>query len=162
MDLTTYTHAHQLTDSQRKALKRAENILFKLYKTSRVTDEPVRSPEVLRNMLKLRFAGAEREIFTVIFLDNRHRAIAIEDVFVGTIDSSIVCPRDVLKRALHHNAAALACAHNHPSGVAEPSDTDVRLTRKLVDTMSLCDIRILDHLIIGGTQSTSLAERGLM
>jgi len=83
-------------------------------------------------------------------------------LFTGTIDSAAVYPREIVKRCLNTNAAAVIFAHNHPSGVAEPSDTDVRLTRKLVDALALIDVRVLDHLIIGKGVQTSLAERGLM
>ena len=120
------------------------------------------SPEVVKDYLKVLYAGAEREIFTVLFLNNRDRVIASENMFAGTVDTCQVVPRDILKRALHHNANALILGHNHPSLNPEPSDTDVRLTRKLDDTMGLCDIRILDHVIIGGLESVSLAERGLL
>ena len=97
-----------------------------------------------------------------MFLDNRHRVIEYRELFRGTIDSAAVYPREVVKRCLSSNAAAVIFAHNHPSGVAEPSDTDVRLTRKLIDALALIDVRVLDHLIIGQGVQTSLAERGLM
>lgn len=120
------------------------------------------SPENVRTYLQTRYEGAEAERFDVIFLDNRHGLIAAESLFTGTIDSAAVYPREVVKAALRHNAAALVLAHNHPSGVAEPSDTDVRLTRKLVDALSLVDVRVLDHIVVGNGTTTSLAERGLM
>lgn len=120
------------------------------------------SPEHVRQYFSLHLAGSEHEVFTALFLDNRHRVIEYRELFHGTIDSAAVYPREVVKKCLSCNAAAVIFCHNHPSGVAEPSDTDVRLTRKLVDALALVDVRVLDHLIIGKGVSTSLAERGLM
>ena len=120
------------------------------------------SPEHVRQYLSLHLSGLGHEVFSGLFLDNRHRVIEYRELFTGTIDSAAVYPREVVKRCLSSNAAAVIFAHNHPSGVAEPSDTDVRLTRKLVDALALIDVRVLDHLIIGQGVQTSLAERGLM
>ncbi len=120
------------------------------------------SPEHVRQYLSLHLTGLGHEVFAGLFLDNRHRVIEYRELFRGTIDSAAVYPREVVKRCLSTNAAAVIFAHNHPSGVAEPSDTDVRLTRKLVDALALIDVRVLDHLIIGQGVQTSLAERGLM
>lgn len=124
------------------------------------------SPDAVRKFLVTyyasRFDGAEH--FTVLYLDNRHRLLSAETPFSGTIDSAAVYPREIVKRALHNNAAAVILAHNHPSGVAEPSDTDIRLTRKLGDALGLLDIRVLDHIVIGDNTgcTTSMAERGLI
>lgn len=120
------------------------------------------NPEQVRHYLSLHLAGLGHEVFSGLFLDNRHRVIEYRELFTGTIDSAAVYPREVVKRCLSSNAAAVIFAHNHPSGVAEPSDTDIRLTRKLVDALALIDVRVLDHLIIGQGSQTSLAERGLM
>jgi len=102
------------------------------------------------------------ELFACLFLDNRHRVIRYEPLFRGTIDGASVHPREVLRQALACNAAAVILAHNHPSGIAEPSDADCRITRRLADALSLVDIRVLDHLIIGDGQCVSLARRGLI
>ncbi len=102
----------------------------------------------------------QREVFYVLFLDNQHRMIADEVMFEGTLDSASVYPREVVKRALYHNAAALIFAHNHPSGVAEPSQADRRITRRLIDALNLVDMRVLDHFVIGDGESVSFAERG--
>ncbi len=120
------------------------------------------SPNMVRDYLALHLTGVPHEIFAGLFLDNRHRVLEYKQLSVGTIDSAAVYPREVVKRCLSSNAAAVIFAHNHPSGVAEPSDTDVRLTRKLTDALALIDVRVLDHLIIGQGVQTSLAERGLM
>jgi len=120
------------------------------------------SPALVREYLALQLSGLQQEIFAGLFLDNRHRVLEYQQLSVGTIDSAAVYPREVVKRCLATNAAAVIFAHNHPSGVAEPSDTDVRLTRKLIDALALIDVRVLDHMIIGHGVQTSLAERGLM
>jgi len=120
------------------------------------------SPSLVREYLSLHLSGLEHEVFAGLFLDNRHRVLDYQALSTGTIDSAAVYPREVVKRCLATNAAAVIFAHNHPSGVAEPSDTDVRLTRKLTDALALIDVRVLDHLIIGHGVQTSLAERGLM
>ena len=120
------------------------------------------SPQDVRDYLSLNLAGLQHEVFSALFLDNRHRVIAYQELFRGTIDSAAVYPREVVKLCLSCNAAAVIFAHNHPSGVAEPSDTDVRLTKKLIDALALVDVRVLDHLIVGQGVQTSLAERGLM
>ena len=147
-----------LTPYQATTLRRAAKILESLVRTTDV----VSSPEHVKNLFKAHIGAAEQEIFSVMFVDNRHGLIAIEDMFFGTIDTAAVYPREIIKAALKHNAAALVLAHNHPSFTAEPSDTDVRLTRKLVDALALIDVRVLDHLIVAGPNCTSLAERGLM
>ena len=143
---------------QQQTLRRAENILRSLIRETDV----LASPEDVRTLIRYRIGAKEAEVFVAIWLDNRHRVIDIVDMFHGTIDSAAVYPREVVKAALAHNAAAVVFAHNHPSTVAEPSDTDVRLTRKLVDGLALIDVRVLDHLVVGGPNITSLAERGLM
>lgn len=123
------------------------------------------SPDHVRRLLATWFvandSGAEK--FVGLFLDNRHNLIASRCLFTGTIDSAAVYPREVVKQALQLNAAAIIFAHNHPSGTPEPSDADVRITRKLTDALSLIDVRVLDHIVYGdGTgRMTSLAERGL-
>jgi DNA repair protein RadC len=100
------------------------------------------------------------EVFACLHLDNRHRVIAFEELFRGTIDGASVPPREVVRQALKHNAAALIFAHNHPSGVAEPSDADRRLTTRLKDALALVDIRVLDHFVVGDGEVSSFAERG--
>lgn len=120
------------------------------------------SPGKVRRYLSLQLGGCQHEVFAALFLDNRHRVIVFEQLFRGTIDGAAVYPREVLKHCLAANAAAVIFAHNHPSGVAEPSDADISITRKLCDALALIDVRVLDHLIIGQGVQTSLAERGLM
>lgn len=118
------------------------------------------SPGSARQYLTLKLAKLEREVFTVLFLDNRHRLIADEDMFMGSIAEASIHPREVVKRALQHNAAALIVAHNHPSGCPMASRADIEIIRKLKDALALVDVRLLDHFIIGGTVAASLAEMG--
>jgi DNA repair protein RadC len=120
------------------------------------------SPDATRRYLASQLRDRPQEVFAALFLDNRHRVIAFEELFFGTIDGASVHPREVVRRALSHNAAALILAHNHPSGVAEPSRADESITRRLKDALALVDIRVLDHLIVGDGQMVSLAERGLV
>lgn len=128
-----------------------------------MTDAPVfDSPAVVSDFLKLHFAGQAYESFVVMYLDAQHRLIAIEDLFRGSVAQASVYPREIARRALHHNAVALVVAHNHPSGVAEPSPVDEALTNALKTALSLLDVRVLDHLVIAGSRATSLAQRGLM
>ena len=110
----------------------------------------------------LELATLEREVFYCLYLDNRHRVLKGECCFQGTIDGASVYPREIVKRALQINASALILAHNHPSGWAEPSEADRSITKRLVDALSLVDVRILDHFIIGGAEHFSFAEQGLL
>lgn len=120
------------------------------------------SPCVTRDYLRMHLKKYEHEVFACLFLDNRNRVISFDEMFSGTIDSASVHPREIVKRALKHNAAAVILAHNHPSGVAEPSPSDQMLTQRICEALQLIDVRVLDHFVIGDDVTTSLAERGLM
>lgn len=120
------------------------------------------SPKATTDYLTARLAQREHEVFTLIYLDNRHRLIACQDLFRGTVDGASVHPREVVKEALRHNAAAVILCHNHPSGIAEPSHADALITRRLREALALVDIRVLDHLIVAGGDTLSFAERGLL
>jgi DNA repair protein RadC len=120
------------------------------------------TPQDTREFLRTRLVLREAECFCVIHLDNQHRVIAFEEMFQGTIDGASVHPREVVKSALKHNSAALILAHNHPSGVAEPSQADKDITKRLRDSLALVDIRVLDHFIVGDPEVTSFAERGYL
>lgn len=125
--------------------------------------EPVfSSPAQVKDYLGLRLGGREREVFAVLFLDAQHRLLELEELFHGTLTQTSVYPREVVKRALALNAAAVVLAHNHPSGVAEPSRADEMLTQTLRQALALVDIRVLDHIVVGQGQTVSMAERGLM
>ena len=123
---------------------------------------PLDNPEKAGQLLNAKLRGLPYEVFACVFLDNKHRLIALETLFHGTIDAAAVYPREVVRRAMEHNAAAVILAHNHPSGIAEPSTADHAITRRLVDALGLMDIRVLDHLIIGDGHWTSLAARGAL
>ena len=120
------------------------------------------NPDDTRNFLLAELSGRSYEVFACLYLDNKHRVIKFEELFAGTIDGANVYPREVVKRALLNNAAAVILAHNHPSGVTEPSNADISITKRLVEALSLVEIRVLDHIIIGDGHSVSLAEKGLM
>lgn len=121
------------------------------------------SPRAVREYVATLISQSERELFVVIFVDNRHRLIAAETLFQGTIDGASVHPREVVKQALAHNAAAVILAHNHPSGNPEPSAADEMITARLRDALALIDVRVLDHLIVApGATAVSFAERGLI
>ena len=120
------------------------------------------SPRAVRDYLRLLLAGREHEVFVVLLLDAQHRVIACEELFHGTLTQTSVYPREVVKCTLKHNAAAVIFAHNHPSGVAEPSHADEILTRSLKSALALVDIQVLDHFIVAGTRTMSFAERGLL
>ncbi|HBM3244517.1 TPA: RadC family protein [Klebsiella oxytoca] len=120
------------------------------------------STQAARDWLKLKMAGLEREEFMVLYLNQQNRLIAHETLFAGSISSTEVHPREVVKRALYFNAAAVILAHNHPSGDITPSPADKTITQRLVQALQLVDIRVPDHLIVGGTQTLSFAEHGLL
>jgi DNA repair protein RadC len=120
------------------------------------------SPDAVTDYLKLNIATREHEVFVVMFLDNQHRLIEAQEMFRGTIDAASVYPREVVKEALRLNANAVIFAHNHPSGVPEPSAADRTLTDKLIHALKSVDIRALDHFIIGGMEHYSFASHGLM
>lgn len=125
-----------------------------------VRESSLTRPEDAGRFLLAKLRRYPHEVFACLFLDNKHRVVAFEELFRGTIDGAAVYPREVVRRCLEHNAAALILAHNHPSGVAEPSEADRSITRRLVEAVGLVDVRVLDHLVIGDDHWVSLAERG--
>jgi DNA repair protein RadC len=127
-----------------------------------VRGEPLESPAVTEQYLQSVLRDHPHEVFACLFLDTRHRVIAFEELFHGTIDGATVYPRVVAEKALQHGAAALIAAHNHPSGVSEPSLADQAITRRLKDALALLDIRLLDHFVIGDGRPVSMAARGLL
>jgi len=120
------------------------------------------SPEMTKDYLVAKLAQCESEVFSCIHLDNQHQVIAYEELFYGTIDGASVYPRDVVKSCLQHNSAAVIFAHNHPSGISNPSRADESITKRLKTALETVDIRVLDHIIVGGSGTTSLAEKGLL
>jgi DNA repair protein RadC len=120
------------------------------------------TPAGVKDFVALQLGGRGQEVFAVLFLDSQHRLIVLEEMFAGSLTQTSVYPREVVKAALAHNAGAVILAHNHPSGVAEPSRADEFLTAQLKSALALVDVRVLDHLVVGAGQVVSLAERGLL
>ena len=120
------------------------------------------SPKAVRDYLRLRLHNRAHEVFVGVFLDAQNRVLAVDDLFSGTLMQTSVYPREIVKRALHHNAAAVIFAHNHPSGVAEPSRADETLTATLKRALALVDVNVLDHFVVGADSTMSFAERGLL
>jgi DNA repair protein RadC len=136
----------------------AERTLFEEIEAGPV----IQGADTVKKLLSLRLDGQERELFAALFLDSRHRLIAYEVLFSGTIDSASVYPREIIRECLIRNAAAIVLAHNHPSGLAEPSVADIALTERLKPLLSEMGVRLLDHVIVGRAQVVSMAERGLV
>jgi DNA repair protein RadC len=132
------------------------------FKESLQRGDALTSPDITRAYLSAQLRGYSYEVFACLFLDNQNRVIQLTELFRGTIDAASVYPREVAKQALHHNAAAVIFAHNHPSGISEPSLADKQITERLKQVMALFDIRVLDHFIIGDGEPFSFAEHGLI
>lgn len=132
------------------------------YRTSALIGKALKSPEDSVEFLNESLASYDSEVFGAVFMDARHRVIAFEILFKGTIDGTSVYPREVVKRALELNAAAIILTHNHPSGKAEPSTADERITTRLKNALELIDVRVLDHIIICRDKHVSMAKRGLL
>ncbi|MCF6440083.1 DNA repair protein RadC [Pseudoalteromonas luteoviolacea] len=143
------------TSKLNELLERAAEALAAKYKREGTFTNPTN----VKEFLKLKLGAHDREVFAVMFLDNQHQLIEFEELFFGTIDAASIYPREVVKAALNHNAAAVVFAHNHPSGIAEPSQADRRITQRLVDALKLVDIRVLDHIVVG-EDCVSFAEKG--
>jgi len=124
--------------------------------------EAFQTPGAVKHYLQLQLAHKNHEVFAVLFLDNQNRMLALEELFRGTLSQTSVYPREVVMRALHHQAAAVVLSHNHPSGSVQPSRADEHLTQTLKASLALVDVRVLDHIIVGQGQALSMAEQGLM
>ena len=120
------------------------------------------TPDAVKHYLQLHLAGKPHEVFSVLFLDVQNRLLAMEELFRGTLTQTSVYPREIVLRALHHQAAAVVLAHNHPSGSVQPSRADEALTQTLKAALALVDVRVLDHVIVGAGEALSMAERGFM
>ncbi len=174
--LATFGDLRRLLDADREALCAVEGLgdaswaqlqasleLSRRYLLGRLQrGAPFSSPSAVREFLQLKLRCLPHEVFACLFLDNQHALIAYEELFRGTIDGASVYPREVVKRSLSLNAAAVIFAHNHPSGVAETSQADQRLTQRLKSALGTVDIRVLDHFVIGEGEALSFAERGLL
>jgi DNA repair protein RadC len=149
----------ELNDAERQSVV---TLAMKLLSIKHRAGKTLSSPAETRDFLRLRLAEYRNEVFGCLFLDNRHRIIAVRELFQGTIDGASVHPRVVVQHALEVNAAAMVFFHNHPSGVAEPSRADEMLTRRLKEALALVDVRVLDHFVVSADESVSFAERGLL
>ncbi len=146
--------------SETLVIREALAILDARYQNRQHTTAVFTSPALVRDYLRLRMSGYEREVFAVLLLDSQHRLLSYEELFFGTIDAASVYPREVVKLVLAKNAAAVIFAHNHPSGYAEPSDADRRITERLKTALATIDVSTLDHLVVGHLDVVSFAERG--
>lgn len=133
-----------------------------LSKRLAVTGEAMTSPAMVKNYCQLRLGGHDREVFAVLYLDAQHRLLAFVEEFRGTLTQTSVYPREIVRAALAHNAAAVVLTHNHPSGMTEPSRADEYLTQQLKAALALVDVRVLDHMVVSASGCTSFAERGLL
>lgn len=155
--------AQAYTTNEDRAIKRALKIIAnKLREPGATCDSPWVTGDLIRGYFGLSIAASEREVFAVMFLDNQHRLIEVAELFQGTIDGASVYPREVVKAALSVNAAAVILAHNHPSGSPEPSEADKRITARITHALELVQVRVLDHIIVGGAITLSFAARGLL
>ena len=157
--LNESSHAFTLAPNEQRAIKQAMTILDKHLREPGIA---FTSTQRVRDWLRLKMAGLEREEFMVLYLNQQNQLIGYETLFTGTISSTEVHPREVVERALYFNAAAVIFAHNHPSGEITPSHADKTLTQRLINILQLVDIRVLGHLIVGGRHTFSFAERGLL
>ena len=153
---------HGIGKARLAVLRALPELARRYFEESLPCGEAIRSPADTESFLKARMQHLDHELFCCLYLDNRHRVLRFDELFRGTIDGTSVYPREVVKEALSVNAAAVILAHNHPSGVAEPSQADERITQRLKSALELVDIRLLDHLIVGDGAATSLASRGLL
>jgi len=146
-----------MTEAEQKIVNRAIRILEREIKTRTVV---FTEPAMVKKYLRLQLQECEREQFVILFLDSQHRLIEKEVPFFGTIDAAPIYPRIVVQKALQHNAAAIIVAHNHPSGVAEPSRADRAITERLTQALALVDIKLLDHIVVGAGETVAFSERG--
>jgi DNA repair protein RadC len=137
-------------------------IALRAARTALARGDTLTSPDAVRDYLRLTLSARQNEVFVGLFLDSQHRLISADELFQGTLAQTSVYPREIVKAALGHNAAAVIFAHNHPSGVAEPSRADELLTQSLKAALALIDVRTLDHFVVAGGQVVSFAERGLL
>ena len=153
---------HGIGTARIEILRALPELARRYFEESLPAGQQIRSPADTKSFLLSRMRDLDHELFCCLYLDNRHRVLRFDEMFRGTIDGTSVYPREVVKEALAVNAAAVILAHNHPSGVAEPSQADERITSRLKSALGLVDIRLLDHLIVGDGSATSLASRGMI
>lgn len=160
LNSTENTETEKLPEniSEEDVLYWAEKIVIKRFTRSNY----LTSPEATREFLQIILAKEHRELFIVIFLDNQNGVLGYETLFQGTIDGAAIYPREIVKAVLDNNSASVILAHNHPSGTAMPSEADKRITTRVIQALDTIDVRVLDHLVVGGINIVSFAERGLL
>ncbi|MDF2183069.1 DNA repair protein RadC [Neptuniibacter sp. CAU 1671] len=161
-DKSTFCQAHGLGEAKYAQLQAVLEMARRHLAAALVHEDVMEHPAAVRNYLSSRLRHQSREVFACLFLDNRHRVLRYEELFFGTLTAAAVYPREIARRALQLNAAAVILAHNHPSGVAEPSLADQQITRQIKDALGLLEVRLLDHMVIGEGEAVSLAERGML
>ncbi|MFK8068693.1 MAG: DNA repair protein RadC [Gammaproteobacteria bacterium] len=161
-DQKTFCRAKGLGDAKYTQLQATLELCRRYLRSALDRSESLTSPADTRAFLTAQLRQHPHEVFAALFLDSKHRVIAYEELFRGTIDGASVHPREVVKRTLYHNAAALIFAHNHPSGNTEPSRADQQITQHLKEALQLVDVRVLDHFVVGDGDAVSLAERGML
>ncbi len=160
MDVIALSALDGLGPARSSLLKAALELSTRFLQGKLARGALIQSPEQAGDLFALRLRALKHEAFACLFLDTRHRLMAYECLFFGTIDSAQVHPREVVRRALHHNSAAVIIGHNHPSGISEPSQADKQITLRIRDALALVDIRLLDHFVVGDGPPVSLAARG--
>jgi len=159
-DRKVFCHGLGLGDAKFAQLQAVLEMARRHLSASMEKGNAFQNPQMVKDYLCSELRHRQREIFGVLLLDNQHRMLDYRELFQGTIDGASVYPREVVKLALSHNAAAVILAHNHPSGIAEPSQADRRITERLQQALQLVDIRVLDHMVVGDGEVASFAERG--
>jgi len=161
-DIDSFTSSRGLGEAKYAQLQAVLELSRRHLLETHDRGDEITSPAAIRKFLQLQLKHQEREVFYTVFLDNRHRILHSEPMFLGTISSATVHIREIVKAALSRNAAALIVAHNHPSGVAEPSAADIQITKRIREALDLVEIRLLDHFIVAENRVESFAERGLL
>mgnify|MGYP002700337978 FL=1 len=161
-DLAVFSKIHGMGPAKYVQLQAALEVGRRYLEKSINAGDAITSPEKIKQFLKAKMRAYRQEVFSCVYLDNQHRILDYKELFYGTIDGASVYPREVVKQTLAFNAAAVIFAHNHPSGIAEPSQSDKQITERLVKALNLVDVRVLDHMIVGDDEVVSFAERGLL
>jgi DNA repair protein RadC len=161
-DLADFSQMHGMGPAKFAQLMAVMEMAKRALQETLSAGDVLDAPEAVREYLRLTLAARPHEIFMAVFLDAQNRVVSVEELFRGTLTQTSVYPREVVKGALYHNAASIIFAHNHPSGVVEPSQADRQLTAALKQALALVDVRVLDHFIVAGSQILSFAERGLL
>ena len=162
VDLTSFSQVKGMGPAKFVQLQAALELGKRYLEQEMALGDAITSPDKIKRYLKAKMRAYKHEVFACVYLDNQHRIVNFKELFFGTIDGASVYPREVVKQTLAANAAAVIFVHNHPSGIAEPSESDRQITERLVKALHLVDVRVLDHMIVGDSEVVSFAERGLL